>query len=63
MFICRRCETRFGADATSAVLVCPRCHAKDAVFSPFTSWKFDLSEQTESEEDKPNTDTGAARDS
>jgi hypothetical protein len=41
MFYCPRCGLRFGADAASSALVCPRCKTEDAVFAPFTSWAFD----------------------
>jgi hypothetical protein len=36
MFYCERCGTRFNAGAASSALVCPRCRAKDGVFSPLT---------------------------
>ena len=36
MFYCERCGTRFNAAAAPSALVCPRCRAKDGVFSPLT---------------------------
>lgn len=36
MFYCERCGTSFNAGAAPSAMACPRCRARDGVFSPLT---------------------------
>jgi predicted nucleic acid-binding Zn-ribbon protein len=41
MFYCERCGTSFNAGAAATAMACPRCRAKDGVYSPLTFSLFD----------------------
>jgi hypothetical protein len=41
MFYCERCGTSFNAAAARQPMACPRCRARDGVFSPLTFELFD----------------------
>ena len=41
LLYCARCGTGFNTAAAAAPTACPRCRARDGVFSPLTFWLFD----------------------
>ena len=41
MFYCERCGTSFNAAAADHPMACPRCRARDGVYSPLTFELFD----------------------